>query len=66
MTCVGIIGGLGVDATIHYYEKIAAACKARGVVPDLVFVHADVDRGQGYVRDGKLDQLADYLAGFIE
>ena len=31
MTCVGIIGGLGVGATVHYYEKITAACKARGV-----------------------------------
>ncbi|CAN5923710.1 amino acid racemase [soil metagenome] len=66
MTCVGIVGGLGVGATVHYYEKIAAACKARGVVPDLVFVHADVDRGQGFVREGKLEALADYLAGFID
>jgi aspartate racemase len=66
MACVGIVGGLGVGATVHYYEKIAAACKARGVVPDLVIVHADVDRGQGFVREGKLDQLADYLAAFID
>ena len=66
MSCVGIVGGLGVGATVDYYKRITAACKARGVVPDLVFVHADVDRGQGYVRDGKLDALADYLAGFIE
>ena len=66
MACVGIVGGLGVGATVHYYEKITAACKARGVVPDLVIVHADVDRGQGFVRDGKLDQLADYLAAFID
>jgi aspartate racemase len=66
MTTVGIVGGLGVGATVHYYEKITAACKARGVVPDLVIVHADVDRGQGLVRAGKLDALADYLASFIE
>jgi aspartate racemase len=66
MACVGIVGGLGVGATVHYYEKIAAACKARGVVPDLVIVHADVDRGQGFVRDGQLDALADYLAAFID
>jgi aspartate racemase len=64
--CIGIVGGLGVGATVHYYERITAACKARGVVPDLVIVHADVDRGQGFVRDGRLDALADYLAGFIE
>jgi aspartate racemase len=66
MACVGLIGGLGVGATVHYYEKIAAACKARGVSPDLVIIHADVDHGQGLVRAGKLDELADYLATFIE
>ena len=66
MTSVGIVGGLGVGATVHYYEKITAACKARGVMPDLMIVHADVDYGQGLVRAGKLDELADYLASFIE
>jgi aspartate racemase len=66
MTSVGIVGGLGVDATVHYYERITAACKARGVVPDLAIVHADVDHGQTLVRAGQLDQLAAYLAGFVE
>ena len=33
MASVGIVGGLGVGATVHYYEKITAACKARGVCP---------------------------------
>ena len=66
MACVGIVGGLGVGATVDYYERIAAQCKARGVVPDLVLVHADVDKGQGFVREGRLDALADYLLGFIE
>jgi len=62
---VGIVGGLGVGATVHYYETITAACKARGVVPDLVIAHADVEYGQSLIRDGKLDELAKYLAGFI-
>lgn len=66
MAAVGIVGGLGVFATIHYYERITAACKARGVVPDLSIVHADVDHGQNLIRAGRLDALADYLAGFIE
>jgi aspartate racemase len=66
MSCVGIVGGLGVGATVHYYEKIVAACKARGAVPDLVIAHADVDYGQGLVRAGKLDELAGYLASFID
>ena len=66
MACVGIVGGLGVGATVHYYERIAAACKARGVTPDLVITHADVDHGQGLVRAGKLDELAAYLCGFLD
>ena len=66
MACVGIVGGLGVGATVHYYENIAKACKARGVVPDLAIVHADVDYGQSLVRAGELDKLAGYLASFID
>jgi aspartate racemase len=65
MTCVGIVGGLGVDATVHYYEQITAACKARGVVPDLAIVHADVDTGQNLIRAGRLDELARYITGFL-
>ncbi|MBS0517234.1 MAG: amino acid racemase [Proteobacteria bacterium] len=65
-SCVGIVGGLGVGATIHYYERIAAACKARGFSPDLVFVHADVEHGQSLIRAGRLDALADYLVSFME
>ena len=66
MTCIGIVGGLGVGATIHYYEKIAAACTARGIVPDLLFNHADANTGQAFVRAGRLDQLGDYLARYID
>ena len=66
MAAVGIVGGLGVGATVHYYKQITAACKARGLVPDLVIVHADVEYGQGLIRAGKLGELAQYLAGFIE
>jgi aspartate racemase len=65
MACVGVIGGLGVGATVHYYEKITAACKARGTSPDLVIAHADVEYGQDLVRAGKLDELAGYLVSFI-
>jgi aspartate racemase len=65
MACVGVIGGLGVGATVHYYERITAACKARDTSPDLLIAHADVDYGQGLVRAGKLDELAGYLVSFI-
>jgi aspartate racemase len=66
MACIGIVGGLGVGATIHYYEKIAAACTARGVVPQLLINHADANTGQVFIRAGRLDQLGDYLAPYIE
>ena len=66
MACIGIVGGLGVGATIHYYEKITTACTARGIVPALVFNHADANTGQVFIRAGRLDQLGDYLAGYIE
>jgi aspartate racemase len=66
MTCVGIVGGLGVGATVHYYEKITAACSARGAVPNLLIIHADANTGQGFVRAGRLDQVGDYLAPYIE
>ena len=66
MACVGIVGGLGVGATVHYYEKIAAACKARSFVPDLLFNHADANTGQVFIRAGRLDQLGDYLAPYID
>lgn len=59
MARVGIVGGLGVGATVHYYENIAKACKVRGVVPDLAIIHADVDYGQSLVRAGELDKLGD-------
>jgi aspartate racemase len=66
MACMGIVGGLGVGATVHYYEKITAACTARGVVPNLVINHADANTGQAFVRAGRLDKLGDYLASYIE
>ena len=66
MACIGIVGGLGVGATVHYYEKIAAACSARGVVPNLLINHADANTGQAFVRAGRLDQVGGYLAPYIE
>src|SRR5260370_31276631 len=65
MACVGVIGGLGGGAPVHYYEKTPASCKARGISPDRVIAHADVDYGQDLVRAGKLDELAGYLVSFI-
>ena len=41
--CLGLIGGLGVGATVHYYQELVKAHAARACVPNLVIVHADVN-----------------------
>jgi aspartate racemase len=62
--CLGIIGGLGVGATVHYYQTIIRAHQEHGRVPRLVIAHADVDRVLGSVRDRNFSDLAQYLADF--
>ena len=63
-SCLGLIGGLGPAATVHYYGKLIEAHRALGAVPDLVVAHADAERVLGAVAVGDLDGLAEYLASF--
>jgi aspartate racemase len=63
--CLGLVGGLGVGATIHYYEQLAAACQMRQEPMRLLIVHADVSRVLSDVKDGNLAALAQYLAGLM-
>jgi aspartate racemase len=60
----GLIGGLGVGATVLYYEGITNACAARGTVPRLSVAHANAPTALKLVQAGSIDGLADYLAGF--
>jgi aspartate racemase len=62
--CLGVIGGLGVGATVHYYQAIVRAHKELGRAPRLLIAHADVDRVLSSVRDRNFNDLAQYLAGF--
>jgi aspartate racemase len=61
--CLGLVGGLGPGATIHYYRELIAAHTAQGCVPRLLIVHADLDRVLGAVKAGDLAGLAQYLGG---
>jgi aspartate racemase len=61
---IGLIGGLGVGATIHYYRELAAA-HGSGPPMDLVMSHASVARTTEYVSKGDRRGLATYLAGFL-
>jgi aspartate racemase len=63
--CIGLIGGLGVGATVHYYRELAKAHAERGRVLNLVMAHADVNRVLGAAQAGDKAGLAEYLAALI-
>jgi len=42
--CLGLIGGLGVGATVHYYRELAKAHQACGSAVHLVMVQAEMPR----------------------
>ncbi len=63
--CIGLIGGLGVGAAVHYYRGLAKAHAARGISMNLVMVHAHMDRVRGAVEAGDKAGLASYLASLI-
>jgi aspartate racemase len=63
--CIGLIGGLGVGATVFYYQELAKMHAARGQVLDLVMAHADVNRVLDAAQAGDKAGLSEYLAGLI-
>jgi aspartate racemase len=63
--CLGLIGGLGVGSTIHYYRELVKAHAARGCVPNLLILHADVDRVLKYAANGDTTQMAEYFSHLI-
>ncbi len=64
--CLGLIGGLGVGATIHYYRTLARAYEERGRNLEIVIAHAETSRVFEYVQAGDRDGLAEYLIGFLQ
>jgi aspartate/glutamate racemase len=56
----GLIGGLGVGATVLYYEEIAAACAKRGLIPRLTIAHAHAPTALALVQAGHIDDMATY------
>lgn len=61
----GLIGGLGVGATVLYYQGIASACAAQARIPRLSIAHANAPTALAHVQAGRIDGLADYLAPFV-
>jgi aspartate racemase len=62
---VGLIGGLGVGAAVIYYRAIAEGLADRGTVPRITLVHAHAPTALAHLTEGRIDKLADYLAGFV-
>ena len=63
--CLGLLGGLGPGATVHYYRGLIAAHAAAGRVARMLIAHVDVDRARGFVEKNDRAGLARYLASFI-
>ncbi len=63
--CLGLIGGLGVGATIHYYRELARACEEAGTPLRLLLVHADMHRVFQHASAGETELLARYFAELI-
>src|SRR5947209_13370161 len=63
---LGLVGGLGPNATVYYYNGLIGAHKAQGRVARMLIAHADVDHGRPLAEAGRLDELARYLNGLID
>lgn len=60
---LGLVGGLGPGATVHYYERLARAFA--GHPPPFVISHADVQWVLARIAEDELDALAEYLVQHI-
>jgi aspartate racemase len=63
--CLGLIGGLGPLATVHYYRELVAAHEKQSRVLRLMMAHADIAQVYVYVNAKDFDGLARYLAGLV-
>jgi aspartate racemase len=63
---IGLIGGLGPGAAVHYYKKLTAAYAKRHLPLDLVMVHAETSRVFEYAGANDGEGLARYLNTFID
>jgi len=63
--CLGLVGGLGVGAAIHYYARLARGCEQRNLTLDIVITNAHTPRVFAYVEANDRAGLAEYLNGYI-
>ncbi|MGI8770999.1 MAG: aspartate/glutamate racemase family protein [Acidobacteriaceae bacterium] len=63
--CLGLIGGLGVGATFHYYRELAKAQEVQGRALELIMAHVQMSRVFEHIQANSPGGLARYLAEFI-
>jgi aspartate racemase len=63
--CLGLVGGLGVGAAVHYYQQLAQAYEPRESALHLLMAHADMRRAVRCVEADDRQGLAEYLCGLI-
>lgn len=63
--CLGLVGGLGPGATVHYYRELVAAHERQERSLRILIAHADIERVYAAVNAKDFDGLARYFAGMI-
>jgi aspartate racemase len=69
MKRLGIIGGLGPESTVIYYQRLIAEYRARTATsgaPPVVIDSVEMQRVIDFVAQGQHDALAEYLLGEIK
>lgn len=64
MKTLGIIGGLGPESTVDYYQKIIALCRERtgeGRYPEFIINSINLQKGLDFMDADDLPGMADYL-----
>src|SRR2546430_491707 len=64
MKTLGMIGGLGPESTLDYYQRIIALYRERtgdGHYPEFVIASVDLRKGLDFMDAGDLSGMADYL-----
>ena len=64
MKTLGIIGGLGPESTIDYYQRVIALYRQRtgdGHYPEFIVVSVDLRKGLDFMDANELSGMADYL-----
>jgi len=64
MKALGIVGGLGPESTLDYYQRIIALYRERqpdGSYPQFIIISVDLKKGLDFMDANNLTGMADYL-----